>query len=331
MLALVLIALLSIRQPAEAHAEPTTARSLARDFFERGLVLLEEKQYEAAVAEFRLAYEVSPDYRVLYNIGWVHIALEQPVQAVEAFQRYLDRGGDRIPADRRATVARIIDRERNRLGELEILTNVGGATVRIDGIDAGSTPLEAPLLLTPGRHHVSVRSEQRLPIDLDVQVDAGKTIVMNLELREPALPAGAPAPVPAANAHSSQALAEEPALAREGLPDWLGYGLAATGVGLAGASVGHYLWNRGRYSQWLDRDRALQSAQGTPGYPERQRDNNALAASIERASRVTAGTAIGAGALLGMGVFLVAQRVSASAGSSELRVGLGTIDWRATW
>jgi hypothetical protein len=52
---------------------------------------------------------------VLYNIGQVFVTLAKPVEAVDAYERYLADGGEKIPAARRADVEKEIARQKARI------------------------------------------------------------------------------------------------------------------------------------------------------------------------------------------------------------------------
>src|SRR5256885_2175420 len=91
--------LLSVR-PAAADAPVEEARIR----FQRGVQLFHEGSFEAALAEFRKAYQVAPSYRLLYNIGQVHYELHDYVGALKSFRQYLTDGSTDIPADRRVAV-----------------------------------------------------------------------------------------------------------------------------------------------------------------------------------------------------------------------------------
>jgi hypothetical protein len=77
------------------------------------------------------------------------------------------------------------------------------------------------------------------------------------------------------------------------------------GLLLGLAAGGHYLWNRGRYADWRTEDAALAAPGAAPDYRERQLANNALADSIERASRVSVGMGVAGAALLSAGMLLI--------------------------
>jgi tetratricopeptide (TPR) repeat protein len=80
----------------------------ARAHYAKGLELAGQSGYEAALREFNAAYEISPQFAVLFNIGQAHIALSHTVEAIDALTRYLHDGGDRISPTRRAQVERQI-------------------------------------------------------------------------------------------------------------------------------------------------------------------------------------------------------------------------------
>jgi hypothetical protein len=93
----------------------------------------------------------------------------------------------------------------------------------------------------------------------------------------------------------------------------LAYGLAGAGVALGGGALAHYLWNRGRYSDWKTEHAALQADRFASDYRGRQLTNNELAESIERGSRVSVTLALAAGALATTGGVLLLT------GSTEAR------------
>jgi tetratricopeptide (TPR) repeat protein len=105
-----------ITPAGNARAEQTEERALARGHFSRGLELAQTGSYEAALAEFKLAYQLSPHFSVLYNIGQAELALERPALAVETLRRYLVEGGEQIEPARRAEVTSTIATELERLG-----------------------------------------------------------------------------------------------------------------------------------------------------------------------------------------------------------------------
>src|SRR5690349_17758223 len=104
LLSLVFLSLGEGSVAAQTHPAPATAAppvDEARSRFQKGVQLFHEGGYEAALAEFRKAYQLAPSYRLLYNIAQVHYELHDYVSALKSFRQYVVEGGTEIPADRR--------------------------------------------------------------------------------------------------------------------------------------------------------------------------------------------------------------------------------------
>jgi tetratricopeptide (TPR) repeat protein len=101
-----LAALLALGSAGIGHADDP--RGEARAHYAKGLELAGQNGYEEALREFNAAYDISPQFAVLYNIGQAHIALGHTVEAIEALTRYLRDGGDQISPTRRTLVERQI-------------------------------------------------------------------------------------------------------------------------------------------------------------------------------------------------------------------------------
>src|SRR4051812_22489864 len=99
----------------------------------RGIELAEQGLYAAAPEQFRSAYEKSPHFAVLYNIGQAQMALGRPIEAIEALTRYLRDGVDQVPLSRREQVHAQIALLESRLAELSVTTDRPGALVTVDG------------------------------------------------------------------------------------------------------------------------------------------------------------------------------------------------------
>ena len=67
------------------------------------------------MAEFRKAYQISPSYRVLYNIAQTQYALHDFVGAYKSLMQYMSEGGGEIPADRRTQVDEMLAKLEERI------------------------------------------------------------------------------------------------------------------------------------------------------------------------------------------------------------------------
>jgi hypothetical protein len=168
-------------QTAPPKAE-STKRAEAIERFDRGVELYKEGNYPAALSEFRAAYDLSPSYRVLYNIGQVNFQLQDYVSALKALETYVSEGQGEIPPARRAEVEEMIGKLRNRISTLEIRVNVADANISVDDVPVGKAPLAAPTQVNAGRHRVTASREGYAPVTRSVDVPGAKSTTVELEL-----------------------------------------------------------------------------------------------------------------------------------------------------
>lgn len=143
-------------QPPDGSSSSQRTEEAAQRY-DRGLKMYEEGDYSLAVIEFERAYELVPDYRVLYNIGQVRLQLAQYARARRALEEYLSAGGDQLDPNRKALVRADLEMLSARTGTLRISVNEPKAEVFVDDMLVGQSPLSEPLLLDAGEHRLSVR------------------------------------------------------------------------------------------------------------------------------------------------------------------------------
>lgn len=154
---------LSLSLPAVAQESGADASSErdpvkeAAERYQRGLSIYAEGEYLLALVEFERAYQLAPDYRVLYNIGQVRVQLGRYAKAREALEQYMEQGGDAISADRKREVNADLEMLKMRTAQLNIVTSEEGADLLIDGVVVGTSPLEKPIVVDAGEHNVEVR------------------------------------------------------------------------------------------------------------------------------------------------------------------------------
>jgi len=172
-------ALLAWQLPAAA-ASPDPQRAEAAERFDHAMLLLDEGDDAAAVAELRRVYEIAPHPRVLYNLGLAYAALNRPVDAVAALDGLLAAPGA-LPADNLRRARQIRDDQARRVAALEIGTNVP-ATIQVDGIDVGRTPLAKPVAVAAGTRLVAAISPGYLPARREITVAGQTTERVQIEL-----------------------------------------------------------------------------------------------------------------------------------------------------
>jgi hypothetical protein len=142
----------------------------ARKHYDRAIELVDDGQLEGAIVEFQRSYDLTHHFAVLYNIGQVFVSLARPVEAVDAYERYLADGGRKVPADRRAEVEKEIVRQKARIATLEIRGLPRRAIVRLDGNEIGRAPITAPVRVGVGKHTIAASAEGYDSAEKDVTV-----------------------------------------------------------------------------------------------------------------------------------------------------------------
>jgi hypothetical protein len=175
---------------APAYAQPEDAGT----HFRRAVELFKEADFRAALIEFKRANELSPNFRVLYNIAQCQLELQDYAGALGSYARYLE--SNEVPRDRRAAVEATVKKLQTRVATVEIRTNVAGAEVHVDEEAVGSTPLAAPVLVSAGRRRILIEKAGRAPMSKIVDLAGGDrtTVVLHLPEPAPAAPPAAPAP-----------------------------------------------------------------------------------------------------------------------------------------
>jgi Tetratricopeptide repeat len=181
-----------------ARAEEQNAQAEGRSHFRRGVDFFKEGDFRAALVEFKRAYEIAPNYKLLYNLAQTSLELQDYASALRSFERYLSDGGRDVAATRRAQVEAEIEKLRRRVARIEVTTNVSDAEVFVDDVSVGRTPLPGPLAVSAGRRKISALKGGLTAMRV-VEVVGGDSTVVSLEIVEPS------ASVPVASARPSEA------------------------------------------------------------------------------------------------------------------------------
>jgi tetratricopeptide (TPR) repeat protein len=249
--------------PAAAAPSPDEARAAAHVHFDKGLAASNEQRFGEAEVEFEKAHELWPDYRVLYNIGKVRVALGRFAEAVDAWEGYLDQGGAAIADDRRQEIAEAVTAALAHVATLTVRVAPGGAEVRLDGRLVGVSPLAAPLRMTEGKHTVEALLAGR-PVQLrELELPGASTLDVALDFPVAAPLAPAPPPV-------SPAVLVDKAPAREPPRHWRAISSGVAGAGLVAAAIGALVAYGGAQDANAARARLVEAAtpaMGGPGDP----------------------------------------------------------------
>ncbi|RLB52176.1 MAG: hypothetical protein DRJ42_15505, partial [Deltaproteobacteria bacterium] len=160
----------------------------ARAHFRRAIEQFNEENFDAALAEFQRAYAIDPANAILYNIARVYAGQGNAVEAARNYERYLRDGGPDLLPERRAEVEAALETQRSRIGHIEVVVSVDGATIAIDGADVATSPLYEPLAVSAGTVDIEVRAPNHTDVRRRVTVAGGSVERVEVEMQEAVQP-----------------------------------------------------------------------------------------------------------------------------------------------
>jgi len=211
---LILLAILAQASPPTGDPQ---AKAQAQTLLGQGTKLYQQGDVAGALEKFNAAYAAYPSPKLMFNIAQANRDLGRPVEAIEAFEKFLAGAADassETVADVRKSVAEL----QRKLGRIQIDCETAGAEIGLDGKYVGVVPLPDLIWATPGRHQVTAKHASAAPAIEDADVTAGSVSTVTLQLRPLAasLVASAPKAVPNSDVQATAPSSE----ANEGW--WLG-------------------------------------------------------------------------------------------------------------
>ncbi len=140
-------------------------------------------RYWQAAKAFEEAYALSRRIDLLYNAARAYDRGEYAVQAIEAYQTYLDSASG---ASDKGQIQKRIDELRTTLAHLQLNTKEA-AFFFIDGHEYGRTPMSQPVDIDSGYHRIEVRKGTQVWAK-EQQFVSGQTYKFDVELSS--LPTG---------------------------------------------------------------------------------------------------------------------------------------------
>jgi hypothetical protein len=254
----VLFALLAQAAPPSASPE---AKAKAQVLLKEGAKLYEKGELLPALDKFNEAYAEFQSPKLLFNIGQASRDLGRFVEAMTAFDRFLEEAPD-APSDMIAEAKQSVSELLGKLGKLRIQCSKDGAEISVDGKLVGVAPLTRPVWAVQGNHQVTARHPATAPAVEDVEVNVGwvHTVVMNLPALVEApvapvvvLPPKPPAPKPQVEIETSVPPAPEPVTPEAHRGRTWTWVAAGSAVVFAGTAVGLGLATRSKFDSLNER------------------------------------------------------------------------------
>jgi len=205
-----------------------------REHFQKALKLNATGKVDDALKEFQAAYDVSPNWRILYNIGQTSRTVRDYPRSLRAFERYLSEGGTSVPAARRAEVEKEVASLNGLVARVDVAAP-DGSTIRVDGQVVGKAPLPEPAVVNPGKRKVEVEHDGQTDTK-EVDVRAGSTQRVELGKSTPPTASASATPKPTAAPPPTATSPEQPPKVRDN-STWIAVGAVTTGALAIGAGV----------------------------------------------------------------------------------------------
>jgi len=151
--------------------------------------LYDAGDYQAALDRLRQAQRLYPSPRLQFNFGLTFRSMGRDADAFDAFERFLaeTRTDDAALAARRVEAARHVGELRGRVGLVDLVCDLDGVDVLVDGLLRGRAP---------GPHRVAVRGADAASEFADrIEVAAGERVRVQAHLSAAREPAPPPAPL----------------------------------------------------------------------------------------------------------------------------------------
>ena len=226
------------------QAQEVVITDEARSHFSAGVSFMQDPdgaRYEEAYREFRRAYELSPSWKILGNLGIAALRLERDGEAIDAFRKYLAEGGSNVDGAERQQFERDLATLESSVVQLKLTVTPPGASI----VDQRMPPTGSPVTtrysapngtldvgVRAGHHRITVRLDGYEEAVWEVDLDPRQQVSHAFELKKPS--AAAPVPAPVVTSTTPPPVADE---SSRPVPTSVYVGLAATGALAAGGAI----------------------------------------------------------------------------------------------
>jgi hypothetical protein len=153
----------------------------ARAHFELGLSHFDREEWSAALVEFLKSRELLPTRTNTKNAAICMRKLGRFDESLDLFEALLRDFPDVSPTERALAQREIADLQAS-VGTVTIEGAPEGASVSIDAVDRGKTPLKGPLRVAAGSHTLRITVEGALPFEARLDIVGRQATVVQAKL-----------------------------------------------------------------------------------------------------------------------------------------------------
>jgi hypothetical protein len=173
--------------PVQANAEVELS---AHEHFVRGVEASRQGDLARALQHFESAQALNPNPKVLYNLGQTYTALGRPVEALRAFDGYLETSTEPADSARQREVEELVRKNEALVGTLVVNLEPQDAQLEIDGRPAEPNAANE-IRAAVGRRLITATRPGYHAAAVPVEVPSGesRTVGIALERKTPQAPA----------------------------------------------------------------------------------------------------------------------------------------------
>lgn len=169
---------------AAAPSLSASLTGLARAEYEAGKLLYQDGDYQNALVKFTRVYELSHDGRLLWNMAVCEKNLRHYTRVLALLDRYLVDAGPLLSAADRQEAKDLAGAARPLVSALWIMVTEPGATILVDDVEVGVSPLAAPLQLDLGKRRIHIEKAGWKPFNRTEDVAGGTELHLSAELEK---------------------------------------------------------------------------------------------------------------------------------------------------
>ncbi len=162
-MALLFVALYFAAPCASAQEISDVKKDEAKALFKQGVELFKDGKHAQALEKFKKTYEIWPQWRFNLNIGLCYKELAMYLDAKKSLDAFMQEGfeqKDKSEIDYYESKKGLVEDALTELSAIIVVLDIevvpDGATIKLDGKIAGTTPLPGPVDANPGAHVIEI-------------------------------------------------------------------------------------------------------------------------------------------------------------------------------
>lgn len=165
-----------------AETESAAGADPANVAFRRGNEHAKAERWADAAEAYRDAFRLRPAWDIASNLGIAELELGRARDAAEHLDFALRHIGATAKPEYKKLIEESLAKARAAVGTAKVRVSADGATLRVDGVAVGASPLEAPLFLSPGSHRVEAsRGEEAAAVTIEMAAGEEKDVPLELK------------------------------------------------------------------------------------------------------------------------------------------------------